>query len=195
MAFLSAEMGRNATSTRQTRFASVQLGQQLQDVVIQAQMGTNAFVILAQQGSQAAYALTGMGGAVGRLASFMAGWQGAIVLAAVALAGPLVSSLMSASRAAGETADALGKVKFSSSDLSNAQSILGTVMDTATGKMKVQREELIALGIAHTAPFMPAPGKVAGVAMRQLRSRSVTRHLPGRPYTRPSSTGATPANT
>lgn len=173
MAFLSAEMGRNATSTRQTRFASVQLGQQLQDVVIQAQMGTNAFVILAQQGSQAAYALTGMGGAVGRLASFMAGWQGAIVLAAVALAGPLVSSLMSASRAAGETADALGKVKFSSSDLSNAQSILGTVMDTATGKMKVQREELIALGIAQAkvaALMASARAQAARGAVQDLQN-------------------------
>lgn len=109
MAFLSAEMGRNATSTRATRFASVQLGQQLQDVVIQAQMGTNAFVILAQQGSQAAYALTGMGGVVGRVATAMAGWQGAIVLAGIAIVGQLIPALMNGKKASEEAEEAVKK--------------------------------------------------------------------------------------
>jgi len=94
IAFLRGEMALNATSTRQMRFASVQLGQQLQDVVIQAQMGTNAFVILAQQGSQMAFALTEAGGKVGALARIMAGWQGAIVFAGIALAGQLIPALI-----------------------------------------------------------------------------------------------------
>lgn len=148
LSFLTAELKQNAASTRQARFASIQLGQQLSDVVIQAQMGTNAFVILAQQGSQAAYALTGLGGTVGKVAGFLSSWQGAVILAAVALAGQFVPALLSSATAANQTADALSKVKFSSSDLTNAQGILGTVMDTATGKMKAQREELVALGIA-----------------------------------------------
>ena len=94
IAFLRGEMALNATSTRQMRFASVQLGQQLQDVVIQAQMGTNAFVILAQQGSQMAFALTEAGGKVGAPARIMAGWQGAIVFAGIALAGQLIPALI-----------------------------------------------------------------------------------------------------
>ena len=94
LAHLRGEMALNATSTRQMRFASVQMGQQLQDVVIQAQMGTNAFVILAQQGSQMAFALTEAGGTVGKLARAMAGWQGAIVVAGVAIAGQLIPALL-----------------------------------------------------------------------------------------------------
>lgn len=94
LAHLRSEMTLNATSTRQMRFASVQMGQQLQDVVIQAQMGTNAFVILAQQGSQMAFALTEAGGTVGKLARAMAGWQGAIVFAGVAIAGQLIPALL-----------------------------------------------------------------------------------------------------
>lgn len=98
LAFLRGEMALNAASTRQMRFASVQLGQQLQDVVIQAQMGTNAFVILAQQGSQMAFALTEAGGKVGALARAMAGWQGAIVFAGIALVGQLIPALIGTSK-------------------------------------------------------------------------------------------------
>lgn len=94
LAYLTAEMQQNTQTTRQTRFASVQLGQQLQDSIIQAQMGTNAFVILAQQGSQTAYVLSGLGGTVGKVATFMAGWQGAIIFAALALGGQLLPALM-----------------------------------------------------------------------------------------------------
>ena len=43
-----------------SRVAFVQLGQQMQDVVIQAQLGTNAMTIFAQQVPQAAFALTGL---------------------------------------------------------------------------------------------------------------------------------------
>ena len=38
----------------------VPLGQQMQDVTIQAQLGTNAFQIFAQQAPQAAFALSGL---------------------------------------------------------------------------------------------------------------------------------------
>lgn len=119
MAYLSAEMQRNATSTRQARFASVQLGQQLQDMVIQAQMGTNAFVILAQQGSQVAFALAETGGAVGKVARFMAGWQGAIVFAAAALAGPLLSALFNSTEATKAAEEATKKHKDAVEALQN----------------------------------------------------------------------------
>jgi len=48
---------------RAMRGSTAQLGMQIQDVAIQAQMGTNAFVILGQQGSQIA-SLFGPGGAL-----------------------------------------------------------------------------------------------------------------------------------
>lgn len=148
LAFLRGEMTLNATSTRQMRFASIQLGQQLQDVVIQAQMGTNAFVILAQQGSQMAYALTEVEGKVGAVARAMAGWQGAIVFAGVALVGQLIPALFSSSHRAQELDDALGKVKFATDAVQSAQGILGNVMDITTGKISTQRQELLDLAKA-----------------------------------------------
>lgn len=145
---LRSEMALNATSTRQMRFASVQLGQQLQDVVIQAQMGTNAFVILAQQGSQMAFALTEAGGKVGALARIMAGWQGAIVFAGIALVGQLIPALLSSTREAKKLEEALDKVKFSSDAVQSAQGVLGNVMDITTGKISTQRQELLDLAKA-----------------------------------------------
>lgn len=148
LAFLRGEMALNAASIRQMRFASVQLGQQLQDVVIQAQMGTNAFVILAQQGSQMAFALTEAEGKVGAVARAMAGWQGAIVFAGVALVGQLIPALFNSSQRAQELSEALDKVKFASDAVQSAQGILGNVMDITTGKISTQRQELLDLAKA-----------------------------------------------
>lgn len=55
------------------RQAYIGLGQQISDVAIQAQMGTNAFMILGQQGSQLAFQLANTGGIAGRVAGFFAG--------------------------------------------------------------------------------------------------------------------------
>lgn len=106
MQALAAEAQQNATSTRGQRFAYIQLGQQMQDVAIQAQLGTNAFVILAQQGSQAAFALTGLAGsankteaAVGRIATMLSGPWGAAALVAISLAGSFATELFKVSEA------------------------------------------------------------------------------------------------
>jgi hypothetical protein len=82
------------SSARNQRFAYVQLGQQLQDSIIQAQLGTSALIILTQQGSQAAYAFTEFGGKVGAAARFLAGWQGAVLLGGITLAGMLIPALL-----------------------------------------------------------------------------------------------------
>jgi hypothetical protein len=67
---------------RQLRGMSGQLGHQIQDVAVQAQMGTDAFIILGQQGSQIA-AVLGPGGAM----------FGAVLAIGAAIAGPFVKSL------------------------------------------------------------------------------------------------------
>lgn len=69
-----------------------QLGFQLQDVAVQAQMGTSAFTILAQQGSQVA-SVFGPGGAV----------VGAVIAVTSALAGALIPSMIDS----GESVDTL----------------------------------------------------------------------------------------
>lgn len=136
----SAQRGMTAASAG-SRQAYVGMGQQIADVAIQAQAGTNAFVILGQQGSQLAYQLAGAGGAAGRVATFFAGPWGAALLGAVSIAGLLATKL-------GDTAAAADNVKFATSAMSDAQSILGNVMDITTGRINTQNAALIALAQA-----------------------------------------------
>lgn len=90
--------GSNQTegSFRNLRGVSQQLGWQLQDVAVQAQMGTSAFVIFSQQGSQLASAF---------------GPTGALVGAVIAVAGAIGGALVNSMGEAGEEIDKLiGKV-------------------------------------------------------------------------------------
>lgn len=83
-------------SFRGLRGVSQQLGWQLQDVAVQAQMGTSAFVIFSQQGSQLAAAF---------------GPTGALVGAVIAVAGAIGGALVNSMGEAGEEIDKLiGKV-------------------------------------------------------------------------------------
>lgn len=66
------------TSSKNMRFATTNLSYQLQDVAVQAQMGTNAFIILAQQGPQIA-SIFGPGGAVIGALIAVAGGIGAFI--------------------------------------------------------------------------------------------------------------------
>lgn len=90
--------GSNKTegSFRNLRGISQQLGWQLQDVAVQAQLGTSAFVIFSQQGSQLAAAF---------------GPTGALVGAVIAVAGAIGGALVNSMGVAGEEIDKLiGKV-------------------------------------------------------------------------------------
>lgn len=81
---------------RAMRGSTAQLGMQLQDVAIQAQMGTNALVILGQQGSQVA-SLFGPGGAL----------LGAFIAIAAAIANVFMPRLFESEEAVNELEDAL----------------------------------------------------------------------------------------
>ena len=100
---------------RAQRVAMVQLGQQMQDVVIQAQMGTSAFTIFAQQLPQAAFALSGLantGGQfqqrIGRIATFLSGPWGAAIVGATALLGPFIARMLGL----GDEADGAAKKTY-----------------------------------------------------------------------------------
>jgi uncharacterized protein YcbK (DUF882 family) len=125
---LTAELNQNAQTTKQQRFAYAQLGQQLQDVAIQAQMGVSPFVILTQQGSQAAYALSGLSGsaskvesAVGRFATFMSGPWGAAITLGIGVIGGLTTALLASKGASEDAADATKDHKRAIDDLIEAQ--------------------------------------------------------------------------
>lgn len=146
---LVTQANRMATnSAGATRTAFLQLGQQMQDAAIQAQMGASAFLIFGQQAPQAAFALSGLAdssnrtqAAIGRIATFMSGPFGAAIFVGVAALGPLIAKLFEAETAADE-------VRFSTDALGNAQSILGSTIDIVTGKINTQSEALRNLAAA-----------------------------------------------
>lgn len=90
-------------SLRNVRGVAQNLGWQLQDTVVQLQMGTSAFVVLSQQGSQFASAFGPTGAVVG-----------AVIAVAGALLGSLIPSLKNSSK---EIDTMMGKL----SELSNSQ--------------------------------------------------------------------------
>lgn len=120
LALTRAEYERNSTSTRAQRFAYVQLGQQLQDVAIQAQLGVNPLIILTQQGSQAAYAMTGLGGTAGKFATFMAGPWGAAILGGVTALGLLYGSMQETEKASKSLGDGIDFQRKSVNELISA---------------------------------------------------------------------------
>lgn len=121
----SANRAENAVvrSGQQQRAAYQQLGFQLSDVVAQASSGTSAFVILAQQGGQTAAALSGFGGVVGRVATFMSGPFGAAILGAVTVMGLLATRSDEGAAAHRKQGEAAKTLKEAIEDLDAASGI------------------------------------------------------------------------
>lgn len=140
--------GSNQTegSFRNLRGVSQQLGWQLQDVAVQAQLGTSAFVIFSQQGSQLAAAF---------------GPTGALVGAVIAVAGAIGGALVNSMGVAGEEIDELiGKVD----SLGKATKELAVI--NITKEIKDQEKELKNLNaqIAFSNKYQEENGKFTGNA-------------------------------
>lgn len=138
--------GSNQTegSFRNLRGVSQQLGWQLQDIAVQAQMGTSAFVIFSQQGSQLAAAF---------------GPTGALVGAVIAVAGAIGGALVNSMGVAGEEIDKLiGKVD----SLGKATKELAAI--NITKEIKDQEKELKNLNaqIAFSNKYQEENGKLTG---------------------------------
>ncbi|MEE4207186.1 MAG: hypothetical protein V2I39_12905 [Erythrobacter sp.] len=137
-----AARGAATGSIRAERTAFVQLGQQMQDVTVQAQLGTNAFVIFSQQVPQAAFALSGLSNSanatkarIGQLATFLAGPWGAAIFAATAVLGPLAARMLDSGDAADEArgktfdfAEGLDVLSLSAADASSAMDQLSNAL-------------------------------------------------------------------
>lgn len=126
---------RNTASAASNRAGWAQLGQQVQDVSIQAQMGTSAFTIFAQQSGQVAGAMSLMGGALGSVGRFLMGPWGIAFTIGAAVLGPFISRLFDtgdAASAAQKRIDGVraamvrlqeqaGRVNFGSDEFNNQQ--------------------------------------------------------------------------
>lgn len=109
-------MGSMNRSARQWRGMMGQMGHQAQDVAVQLQMGTNAMIVLGQQGGQIA-AVFGPYGAI----------AGAIISVGAAL---------------GMAAGVMGQTKSAADQLTGAQDKLNSVLDKGKGSVFGYSEEL-----------------------------------------------------
>ena len=92
--------GALTNSARANRQATIQAGQQFQDIAISIGSGQRASTVFAQQLPQLAFALSGVSGKVGAVASFLAGpWGVALAIGAFALS-PLIDGLFKAEKGA-----------------------------------------------------------------------------------------------
>lgn len=130
-----------ALSRRQT--GQMQVGQQLQDFFIQVDGGTPILRAFSQQASQMQFAIAMMGGEVNgtssrfaKFASFMAGPWGIALGVAIPLVSMLGAKLF-------ENAEASAAAEAGANGLAAAQTVLGEIFDTVSGKLKTQNELLI----------------------------------------------------
>ncbi len=132
---VTAANQRNANSAGASRTAFIQLGQQMQDVAVQAQLGTNAFIIFGQQVPQAAFALSGLADSanrtqarIGQIATFLSGPWGAAIFIAIAALGPLVQKLF-------ETGDEADKARTKAFNFADGLDVLKLSAEDATAAM------------------------------------------------------------
>ena len=128
-------------SAGQQRAGMQQLSFQIGDVAQQFALGVNPMVIFAQQGGQVVQALNLMKGGASGLVGFLAGPWGAVITGGALILGTMVSQLFN-------TKKGMDEVKFASNGMKDAQSILGTVIDSTTGKINAQNSALVALARA-----------------------------------------------
>lgn len=128
--------GQVIQSAAQQRQGMQQLGMQLGDMSTMYALGARPMQIFASQSGQVLQAVQMMTGGTSKLAAFLGGPWGIAVMVAAQVLLPLIGNLTDAGEAAAlaeEGADGLAK----------AQSALGNVFDTVSGKLKTQNELLI----------------------------------------------------
>lgn len=153
------QAGQRVTAAAGAQRAGMQqLGFQLGDIATMYSLGARPAQIFASQIGQVTQAVQLMSGGTSRLAAFLGGpWGIGLSVATIALA-PFIGSLF-------EAEDALQGVEFASDKLSDAQGILGSVLDKTTGQINTQSQALLALARAQAAAGM------VGAMQRQAAAR------------------------
>jgi hypothetical protein len=136
-----------------------QLSFQIGDIATMYSLGARPAQIFASQIGQVTQAVQMMSGGTSRAAAFLGGPWGIALTAATIVLAPFVGKLF-------EAEDALQGVEFASDKLSDAQGILGSVIDRTTGQINTQSQALLALARAQAAAGM------VGAMQRQAAARS-----------------------
>jgi murein DD-endopeptidase MepM/ murein hydrolase activator NlpD len=149
---VTAAMVKTSRSVQQAQQASRNLGFQIADIGTQLSAGTSPFLILAQQGPQVANALEGASGAVGRMATFLSSWQGALILAAGTLAAQFIPKLLETGDGVDDLVEKLREHARSSAQSDEAQKRFADTLDGSTAALRENKEALDKLnGVQDTA--------------------------------------------
>jgi len=140
---LTEEEQRLVAASRGTRSNFTNLGQQFQDFTVQVFSGQSAVTAFVQQFPQATYALSTMEGRLGTIGQALVGPFGTAFTIALIGATPFVAKLFESADAADESAKKLQQATSAADSYAAAQSLLGSIIDLTTGKLKTQNEVLI----------------------------------------------------
>ncbi len=121
---------------RRNAFAVRNMGQQFGDFGLQAITTGDVVRSFTQQMGQMGYAMSEMSGTAGKVGAFLTGPWGIALTVGAAVILPFIENLFKAEEAA-EAA------KLGADGLSEAQSVLGTMFDLTSGKLKKQNELLV----------------------------------------------------
>ncbi|MEO1489689.1 MAG: phage tail tape measure C-terminal domain-containing protein [Pseudomonadota bacterium] len=158
----------NVKSLGAQRVGMQQLTMQGNDMITMYNLGARPSQIFASQIGQVTQAVTLATGGAGRFASFlMGGWGLALQIALVALA-PFIGRLF-------EAEEAFEAAELAGSRFGDAQSILGTVIDLTTGKIKNQTAAVRALAQAQIIQGKIEEGAALRDATGRLASYNATR--------------------
>lgn len=133
----------------------------------------------------------GMGGKLGAVAGFLAGPWGLALTSAIIALTPFIGKLLEGEKSADELSEALDGVRFVSSAMGDAQSVLGNVVDITTGKIKDQTEATIALARAQLQVQL-VQARLAGIAAETTLQDAARRRVvvPGPQTVQVSAPGA-----
>jgi hypothetical protein len=151
--FSKASNDVTASANRQ-QYAIRNVGQQFGDFGLQVAGGTSIARAFGQQAGQLGFALSEMGGRLGKVGAFLTGPWGIALTVGAAVLAPFVENLFKAGEAAKE-------VELGSNGLAAAQGALGQIFDLTTGKIKSQNAELAA-----SAELMRVNARLAGINLR-----------------------------
>lgn len=166
---------RSANVSGQQRQGLQQLSFQLNDVATQFALGAKPAQIFAAQSGQVIQAVQLMTGGTSRLAAFLAGPWGLALTSAAIVTAPFIGKLLEGKKSSDELSEALGKLNFATSAVGEAQSVLGSVFDITTGKIKDQTEATVALARAQLQVQL-VQARLAGIdAKETLRAASQRR--------------------
>lgn len=130
------------------RQSMIQLGQQMGDVGVQLQMGTSAARVFAMQAGQVGFALAGMGGALGRVGTFLAGPWGAALTIAISTLGMMVETLGAAEEKTVSLEEAEKNLASSMTELADSRERLDKALGRNVNHYEDLRRAAIEAGIA-----------------------------------------------